>query len=393
MKISVVNFSCRPESGSEWGVGWNFLLFYSETFDEVRLYIRDAEDQVRRTQERLTELNISNCTIIPVADFNPFKFSYRGRYEIINYFIWLRKVLLILIIRRDWRHSDFISQPTWVSDWNWSPILFLPYKRKVFGPLGSQPQNFVNRKKGPISRIRQLVKVILRLNPVLFLNAAVSDHIINGVKSSADKFPWCIFKNKILNIPSVHSEFPPEICLNNTQDNNLEIFFVGKYLDFKNIELFCEICRYALKKNNNLNVSFFGDRINGNRTVENLSYDYPDRVKEYGSISHDDLKKKLLETKSILLQTAAEHGGTISVEAVALSVPIICCKSMGIDAMLVDDYPLTFSATSKDIPHDVWEMIEKVDGNYEQWQEYSLSLAELFSRERTISILKQALRT
>jgi glycosyltransferase involved in cell wall biosynthesis len=389
--ITMVAFSCRPDSGSEWGVGWNFLLFYASLFDEVHLFVRDAEDQVNRIRTRLETLEIQNCKIVPVKDFNPLGFRYSGRWEGLNYLLWIRKVFWILLINRNWRKAQFISQPTWVSDWNWSPIFYLPYTKKIVGPLGSQPSNFIKSKQNLRAKIRLAVKTALRFNPLLLQNAISSDIIIGGITVSTKMTPWQYFNKKVVNIPSVHSEFPTKSHVNTARSGPPELIFVGKYLDFKNIELFCQAADVCLREIDDLVVTFMGDKLEGNQSVDKILENYPDRVRELGKLQHRKVYEILQTANGILLQTSAEHGGTVAVEASSLGVPIICPSGLGIDALLPSDHDLTYSTSLERPEQEILTLVRRVFENYAHYSYDAVEKATHFSKHRTSVELKKAI--
>ena len=69
-----VAFSCRPDSGSEWGVGWNYLMILSRLFGTVKIYIRDSENQKKMVNLKLKQLKVDNVDVVYVGDTALYNF-------------------------------------------------------------------------------------------------------------------------------------------------------------------------------------------------------------------------------------------------------------------------------------------------------------------------------
>lgn len=383
-EITIICYSCRPNSGSEWGVGWNYLLMVSTVALKVKLYLRDAERQISLVSLELRKRKIENIEIIPVQDFfleTPISIL-KGRYQILNYSLWISKTFFLLIKNKDWESSQTLIQPTWVSDWFFSPFFLLPYKHKIIGPIGSQPKNFI--RNSFIDQLRFVLKILMRFNPLLFLSALISKNIIIGVKLSGEKFPWKAFKNKHIFLSPVFSER----VFREEKSDNYSINFIGKYIDFKNVNLFCEIAEEALKKFSNISINFYGDNSNINLNVKNLLARFPSRVQEHGYIQHQDLLKKIGSEKSIVLQTAAEYGGTIGAECVDMKVPLICGEFYGIDAISQKKYFLTCRLKKSEFVEDAIIHIANIIDNYELFSNEMEVYQKYYDKNLTIEKLK-----
>jgi hypothetical protein len=179
--VTIVAFSCKPHAGSEWGVGWNYVLILSKIFKNVNLIVRDSESQVSSIRKELIGNKINNVNLVAITDLklpsivNVYLTS--GRFMLITYHLWLLKCFYFLLKNHD--RNSYFFHVTFVSDWIWSPFYFLRYKFKVIGPIGSQPANFY---RGSVdyyfSRIRYITKAIIRLNPLNLINALLADRLI-----------------------------------------------------------------------------------------------------------------------------------------------------------------------------------------------------------------------
>ncbi|MDN3679475.1 glycosyltransferase [Vibrio tapetis subsp. quintayensis] len=391
---TIVAFSCRPNSGSEWGVGWNYLLMLSKLFASVNLYVRNAEEQQERIRLELDKLQIENVNLIAVDDLTILnKFSYffkSSRSLAVVYYFWLLKVLYILIRNKGWNYSTHIFHITWVSDWIWTPFFLLPYKKKVLGPLGSQPPNFNNSSPDFYrSRIRYVIKFILRVNPLNWLNAFVSTKAIGISKKSIDRLPWSLVKDRIV-ISPVHSEMKNTTF---SRDNAEVLLFIGKHLDFKNLDLFIHVARRCLLVRPTMKVVILGDSAGQvSEDLISLESDFPDRVLVKGKVDHSEVEKILCSHKTIMLQTSSEAGGTAPIESITCGSPVVCVNGFGISAFLESSYQLGIDFLDRDdFVLKAESLLREIWTDYEAFSDKAANLASKFTHEFTLAELKKFL--
>ncbi|AQS47181.1 hypothetical protein BMG03_04730 [Thioclava nitratireducens] len=192
-------------------------------------------------------------------------------------------------------------------------------------------------------------------------------------------------------IPPVHSEFVSKPSESVTRRGPPELIFIGKYLDFKNIEFFCHLVDACLEEIDNLVVTFVGDRLGGNISVDRILEKYPGRARELGKVPHQTVHEILQTANGILLQTAAEHGGTVAVEAMSLGTPIICPSGLGIDALLPSEHSLTFSRNSERPEYEILNLVRRAFENYSYYSNDAVEKSLYFSKKRTSAELKKAI--
>lgn len=390
----MVSFSCRPHSGSEWGVGWNYLLMLSNIYQTLTVYVRNAERQTPWIQDELKVLGMTNVILKPIDDVWLFKVLSTKKIThkalIVFYALWIVKVFLIMIKEREWKKSTDLFHTTWVTDWIWSPLFLLPFKKKIIGPLGSQPANF-NKDSSDYypSKIRFLIKMLLRLNPLNFINALVSDHALSISKSHSLRLPWSLIESRSV-ISPVYSEFK----YREHNGKEKKIFFIGKHLAFKNLDLFTKCVDRLMKADSSIQVVILGDIINELASdLKKLKTSYPGQVTITGKISHHEVNDYLCDGYGIFLQLSSEAGGTAPVEALSCGVPVVCVEGYGVDAFFDDfKYPYTLKYTSNDqFLVLIKEMLYTIWNDYNEKSKEALILSERFSFESSIVKLRQLL--
>jgi|APSaa5957512535_1039671.scaffolds.fasta_scaffold02974_12 glycosyltransferase involved in cell wall biosynthesis len=391
-KCTVINFSCRPHSGSEWGVGWNYLIMLSKIYKEVNLYIRDAERQVPWIEKELKELNITNVNINPISDIWIFKqispIRAVHKFLVLFYFLWLVKIFFILIAKREWKDSNDIFHTTWVSDWIWSPIFLLPFNKRILGPLGSQPINFnILSEDYYKSKVRFYIKTVLRWNPLNFLNALLVDHVIGISKKSISRLPWSLVKSHAI-ISPVYSEF----VLQQNNKNEKTIVFIGKHLAFKNLDLFSQCVNKLMIMDGCIKTIVLGDIVDGvSSDLEILKNNFKNRVTITGKVPHNEVNDILCNGNSIFLQLSSEAGGTAPVEALSCGVPVVCVENYGLDAFFdYGQYPHTIQySNTNDFIASIKEKLDMIWNDYENKSKESLKYSERFGLNYSTDILYQ----
>lgn len=391
---AVLAFSCRPHSGSEWGVGWNYLRLLASGFDQVSLYVRDAEDQVPRIRAELARMAITHVSVVPIADtfFYPLfrKPAIHARFLTAYYCLWLWKAFARLAAERSWRRHDYLFHTTWVSDWIFSPLFLLPFGRKVLGPMSSQPANFNERSSDrPASLLRLAVKTTLRWVSPNVLNALHADATIGVSTRPITVFPWALCRRRRVITP-VHCEMQ---WLGPRREQR-QLLFIGKHLPFKNLDLFLAVASELLRRDDGLQVYLLGDNLRQAGAVDYLrqaGLDQHPRVRSEGLVGHERVAEQLGGMRSVLLQASSEAGGTVGVEAISLGAPVVCVRGHGLDTLFdLEPYPLA-------VPYrhhaqyvaDAADMVQKVFADYDTHSRTVRALSQRFSLQASEDQLKE----
>jgi glycosyltransferase involved in cell wall biosynthesis len=383
---AVVAFSCRPRSGSEWGLGWNYLVMIARLFDAVTLFVRDAEHQVERTRAGLTEAGIDNVEIVPVRDlsiyrlFNPRRIHVR--FLTVYYAIWLYYVLSLIVRDRTWRRRTHLFHVTWVSDWLYSPLFLLPFRRRIVGPIGSQPANF-NRESPDYwpSRLRFAGKFLFRVLSPNIVSALRADAVFGISAPVVARFPWRLCRQRAVITP-VHSELSyagPRLA-------QRKLVFLGKNLPFKNLDLVLDVAVPLLHADPDLTLEILGDTLDrAPGGTFSIGDDLRSRVTVHGMRPSADVARFLGGYQSILLQLSAETGGTVGVEGLCLGVPVVCVQRNGIDAFFEPGaypYAVPYSGRQQLIA-DAGALIRKVFDDYPAHSARAAALGQRLSLAAT----------
>lgn len=392
--VAVVAFSCRPASGSEWGVGWNYVRMLSGIFEQVSLYVRNAEEQIPGIQKELNRLQVTNVRLIPIEDmfFYPLfrKPAIHARFLTAYYFAWVWKVFFRLLRDRAWVHHRYIFHPTWVSDWIFSPVFLLPFRFKIIGPMSSQPANFNSLSADRMASLRRLtVKTLLRCISPNVINALRADAAIGVSSRPLQVYPWRLCERRRVITP-IHSE----LQWVGTRGQQRQLVYIGKHLPFKNLDLFLAVAAELLRRDDALLVCLLGDNLRQAGAADYLRHaglDQHPRVRSYGLVGHERVAEQLGGLRSVLLQASSEAGGTVGVEAITLGAPVVCVRGHGLDTLFdLEPYPLAVPYRHHtQFVADAADMVQKVFADYDTHSRWALALSQRFSLQASKDQLKE----
>ncbi|MDB9812001.1 glycosyltransferase [bacterium] len=388
-----VAFSCRPDSGSEWGVGWNYLIILSRLFGTVKIYIRDSENQKKMVSLKLKQLKVDNVDVVYVGDTALYKFlqyfKLHNKLFMLVYASWVLRVFGLQIKNKDWRIYDFTFHLTWVSDWFPSIFFLLPFRNKILGPIGSQGGNF-NKKSSDYFQSwgRYYLKLIFRFNPLNFLIALCVDGVVGINSQMVSRLPWSLVKLRCFAQP-VHVE--TQFNYTRSISEKKSVTFVGKNIAFKNLDIFISISNEYLHQHKDTYVEIFGDMLGETDSIlQAYDTENRDRVKFFGVINQEELLLEISNKKTILFQPTSETGGTIGVECISLGVPVICGDKIGLDAFFdpgTYKHSLPFNQLGK--YYAVSKELDRIFDNYITNSEECIELSGKLSIEQTQFKLKQ----
>jgi glycosyltransferase involved in cell wall biosynthesis len=392
--VAVVAFSCRPASGSEWGVGWNYVRMLSGIFEYVTLYVRNAENQIPSIRAELNRLQIVNVRLSPIEDtfFYPLvrRPSIHAKFLTAYYFLWVWKAFFRLLADRAWKNHRFVFHPTWVSDWIFSPLFLLPFRFRVLGPMSSQPVNFNAQSTDRLASWRRVAfKTVLRCISPNVINAWRADAAIGVSSRPLQVYPWRLCERRRVITP-VHSE----LQWSGVRQPLRQLVYIGKHLPFKNLDLFLTVAAELLRRDDGLQVCLLGDNLCQAGTVDylrNIGLDQHPRVRSEGLVSHERVAEQLGGLRSVLLQASSEAGGTVGVEAISLGAPVVCVRGHGLDTLFdLEPYPLavTYRHHAQFVA-DAANMVLKVFADYEEHSRAVLALSRRFSLQASEYQLKE----
>lgn len=364
--ILILAFASKPNKGSEEGLGWRHIELASELYESVTVYIRVSESNLADSANYAQLHNIANIKFKPVPEFFFYKLikprPLHRRLLPLFYIYFLLASFLLILIRREWLNCDVFMHPTWASDYIVSPVHLLPFKATIVGPLASHRKNFYPFSASYASnvaryRLKQFLRVISVVNWIV---AFLPNRCLYAMSSAfLNQTPWRFSSSRKHIISPVPSIFHPanddsivsysdpiEISTSIAQRPNL--LFVGKRVDFKNLDLFletaCQIDQNLFS--NGVNIIVIGTDVLSYEDLLSklaLTRDAEIRLSHYSSINRlhfiPFMESSRLSTfvqtslyKPVLVQLSSESGGTVGNDFLSVGIPVICVNGYGISA-------------------------------------------------------------
>ena len=337
--ILVSAYGCEPNKGSEAGVGWNWVLQMAK---HNRLHVI-----TRANNQELIEAHL------PLESKEKIKFYYYDAPEFIKslknkskglyfyYFCW--QLGIIPLVRQILKQNkiDYTMHLTFGS--MWMPT-FLPFFRTAFiwGPVGGgdcEPKSFLKvlpLKQKIMQTARYVMNTLSFLHPSIMFPATRAKVILARTENSANVIPRC-FKNKtkiILETAMEDAVF--EFKKKNREDDEIRLITSGRLLPNKNILTAVRSLKYVNNKQK-VSLSIVGSGYQKKEILKEVEKNgWKDCVKIYDELPRQKVLE-LLEHSDIFLFPSLREGGSWSLmEAMAISLPVICLNWAGM-AVTTDD--------------------------------------------------------
>lgn len=225
----------------------------------------------------------------------------------------------------------------------WMPT-FLPFFRTAFiwGPVGGgdcEPKSFLKvlpLKQKIMQTARYVMNTLSFLHPSIMFPATRAKVILARTENSANVIPRC-FKNKtkiILETAMEDAVF--EFKKKNREDDEIRLITSGRLLPNKNILTAVRSLKYVNNKQK-VSLSIVGSGYQKKEILKEVEKNgWKDCVKIYDELPRQKVLE-LLEHSDIFLFPSLREGGSWSLmEAMAISLPVICLNWAGM-AVTTDD--------------------------------------------------------
>ncbi len=405
LNVLAIAFSIKPNEGSEYGVGWNWVVSISKVVKNVVVLVRDAENQRECIEFFLIQNKLNNVKFIYYEMPKPFSNIVTGEIHTNQkrmrryYLLWQIFSFFYLRKKINLKEFDIVQHITFVSDWIPSIYSLLGIRCFILGPMGSQnsiPLSLNYSLKTIVKdKIANLIKIIFRLfHPLFRYNLYISSAIIGISNETLKKIYGRRYNNKFYSIPPITidksiipnpNNFPKNI------NEEIVIFSACPFLYFKNFDLSIEAFNLFQIKNPKAKYIIAGDGPLKNdliKLVEELGIS--NKVEFTGWVSMTEIFKVLRDKAHILLFPTVESGGTISVEAARYGVPIVCLKGFGYSYFI----PNSIGSIQVDIRNrkqtivNLSKGIENMVENYSFYAKNIYEESNIFLLEEKVEFLK-----
>lgn len=330
MKVLVSVYACRPDEGSEPGVGWNWVK-QSARFHEVwaitRAEHREAIEQVLQ-QEPLPNVHWIYFDLPRWARF--WKKGQRGIR--VYYYLWQIGAYFLGKKLHRTVSLDLVHHITFVNYWMPSFLALLPVPF-VWGPVGggeSSPKAFLKifTLRGKVyERLRDLARTCGEHDPFVRLTAKHTQLAFAATRDTEARLQRMRCKC-VQVLPSVAIASDEITRLKRTpsrQGHPFRLVSIGTLLHLKAFNLgLTAFARFqqAFPESEYYLIGDGVERRNLERMAQRLGV--ADKVRFWGHLSRQQVLEKLAECDVLLHPSLHESGGWVSLEAMAAGCPVIC---------------------------------------------------------------------
>jgi glycosyltransferase involved in cell wall biosynthesis len=327
-KILISAYACRPNAGSEPGVGWNIVQQLVQYCD---VWVITREDNRPSIDSFLAEHPIENLQFI-YCDLPAWAtwWNYQQKGVQLHYYIW--QVLAYFTARKLYPEIQFdlIHHVTYVKYWSPSFLCLLPVPF-IWGPVGggeSAPkafwQDFSFRGKA-YETMRDVARWLGEQDPFVRMTVRRSTLVRATTEDTA---------KRLRQIGATQVEIFPETGLSEqeiahlhqyTQSDDLPIRFIsmGRLLHWKGFHLGLR----AFAQANLPNAEFWivGDGPE-RQWLEALAADLgiAQQVKFWNRLPRSETLQKLSQCSALVHPSLHDSGGWVCLEAMAVGRPVIC---------------------------------------------------------------------
>lgn len=353
MKILYDCFSCSPYYGSDEGIGWNWP-FYMSKFHEVWALVR--KDRRADIEKYCIEHPVKNLHFI-YADIPDWMNIYyknlaKNKNGILDFLFyqWLWQGAAYRAARRAHKqiHFDLVHH-CGTNDFRFIGKIYKLNIPFVIGPIGGAQETPEGLKEYTLShskseKLRSLLnkfftglpgykKALDKASKIYFSNPETYEYLKNKIKD----------KNKCEYMTEIACTQLPELKEERQEGQPVTFLWAGRMEYRKGLEFLFDVLE-RLPKDNSWQVILCGDgseRVRYERMCEKKGLSEYIRFK--GKCANEEMDGYYRQGDAFVFPSLRETTGTVIIEAMAHSLPVICIKQGGGALIVTDDcgYPIS----------------------------------------------------
>ncbi len=351
MKLLLTTFSLCPGEGSEPGVGWQAVQELAREHEVHALIDRNWEPKVR---ERLNLNDDAPCSPnknihlhfvgIPLLSKVVSRMHSTAAW-LIYYYLWQFAACLAAARLHRCHHFDGAQHVTFVK-YN-VPNLTCFVQPFIFGPVGgaeSAPLCFITEfdwKTRLAERARMLLQGIASFDPLLRWCVRRSECALGVTRETTAALKslgarsvetWPAVSLSETEIAQIHAACTTRVT---PQPGPCTLLYVGRLIAWKGVHLGLRALAQSQAKDTRLRVIGDGP-LRARLEAEARALGIAERVEFLGALPRGEVLKAYAQADAFLYPSLHDSGGNAVLEAMCASLPILCLRFGGPDA-LVDD--------------------------------------------------------
>ncbi len=342
-KVLISAYACRPDQGSEPGVGWNVMR---EIVKQCQVWTITREDNRPTIEAELAKNPIPGLQIIYYDLPAWARWWYRGQQGVqLHYYLW--QIGAYYIARNLHRQVDFdlVHHVTYVKYWSPSFLSLLPVPF-ILGPVGggeSAPkafwQDFSLRGKA-YEALRDGARWLGEKDPFVRLTAQRSAAIQSTTDDTAKRIYTLGIKNQvqISSETALDSAEIAQLAARLLPDNApIRFISMGRLLHWKGFHLGLRAFAQA-ELPEDAEYWVLGDGPERSRLealVAELGIE--GQVKFWNRLPREETLQKLGESVALVHPSLHDSGGWVCLESMAMGRPVLCLDLGGPAAQVTSE--------------------------------------------------------
>jgi glycosyltransferase involved in cell wall biosynthesis len=324
-RVVALAFTCMPNAGSEYEVGWRWSQAAGEAGEVLTLTRRNCFNALPAVVEHHPLFGcvkrIAQCTYKAVDLPGAEHFFIGRRFMRLHYIIW--QILALWWVRRYRCHFDFAHHICFVSAWL-PPLVAISGLPYIWGPVGSSAALPAWARKGARGYFWNLVtQTITRHNPLVRSVAMRSSLLLPINRHTGELISASLARRTIIR-PAVGQDILPsdQPLAKYKPLVQATVICSTRNVPIKMPELCFQACITLAQRNPELTVKIIGDQINEvfRTDLSNLQV--------IDALCQADFFREL-EKAQVLLFPTLEGSGFVALEALARGLPAVCLEGSG----------------------------------------------------------------
>ena len=135
----------------------------------------------------------------------------------------------------------------------------------------------------------------------------------------------------------------------NRNDGITEFITVGRLDAWRGFDLVIEATEAAIRENDRIHLTILGEGSDSRRLEALIKAKALDNhISMLGKVSMDDYRKRMAESDVVINAALKEGAVTVSFDAMAMGLPLICIDTTGYTRYFTDDYAIMIPRTSRE---------------------------------------------
>lgn len=356
LRIAIIGHACSPGEGSEPGFTWNWAKYLAEQHDVTAFVFPHPvyRPKMEAYQWEVPPAQRPRFIYVQLAGLDPWNPLVGEKNLRLHYGLWQRQVLQELIAQHQRQPFDVAHHVSWGS-LNQPPLIWKAPIPFVWGPIGggqTWPAAFYRYapRNGLTERLRSAVVFLSRFNPAIRWAVKHSDLILSKNRETTDVletlgarrvvtyFDGGISPDVLAARPDRPAPSPITLAPMTSLPMTLPpmtLLWAGRHEPRKGLPLVLEAMTQVKNEARLLIAGDGPSSANWKSLAEKLGL--MSRVEFLGRVPWVKMQELYATADAFLFTSLRDATGTVVLEAMAKSVPVIAFDHQGVGCYLTDE--------------------------------------------------------